>query len=87
MTTTNETIANEKPLKPLYIRMPRSGVKCPYTSLSRSTLWNLHCAGRIVTVPLTMGTKPNSKGCRLVLLSSVEAYLHSLAEVGSVRPA
>lgn len=66
---------------PEFCRLPKAGTQCPWTGLSRSTMWQtvLRSNGQVKTVCLR---RPGAiKGTRLIHLSSLLTYLHSQSEV------
>jgi hypothetical protein len=72
-------LTNElKPTRPEYSRMPKPGAVCPYTSLSRSHLYQLATDGLIKTVSLRK--RGTLRGVRLIVLDSVFAYIEKAAK-------
>jgi len=62
--------------RPEWVRLVPTGQPCPWSSLSRSTLWNLIQTGAIRSVVLR---RPgNLRGARLIHLQSLLDYLESL---------
>lgn len=70
---------------PQFIRLPRSGERCPYTGLSRSSLNELilPCPANDYRPPVRSVVQKKrhaTRGCRLILLSSLLDFLHGLEE-------
>ena len=63
--------------RPEWIRLPRSGQPCQWTSLSRSTLWGILQSGKVRTVVIRRAG--NLRGARLIHLESLLAYLEAVA--------
>lgn len=71
--------------KPLYLRLPKAGRRCPYTGLSRSTINELilPTAENNFKPPvrsLVLRKKGASRGCRLVSFESLTVFLDRLAD-------
>jgi hypothetical protein len=74
-------IAAAKPPRPLYIRLPRAGTRCPYTDLPRSTLKDLCVSTKannyrppVRSISLKK-SKHAKRGVRLIDYQSLIAYL------------
>jgi hypothetical protein len=70
--------------RPIYIRIPRPGEKCPYSGLTRSTLLSLVLPsmqqGRLPPVESFVRRQPGARrGIRLVVWTSLEAHIRSRA--------
>ena len=68
--------------RPLFVRVPRSGEKCPYSGLTRSTLLSLVLPSHDNEFPAPVASlaprKPGAKrGIRLVVWAALEAYIRS----------
>jgi len=62
--------------RPDWIRLPKPGMLCPWTGLSRSKLWEVLQIGSVRHIVLL---KPGAKrGARLIKLESLLAYFDSL---------
>lgn len=71
---------------PEFIRVPRKGERCPFTGLSRSSLYQLisPCSANGFRAPVkstVLRKKGNIRGIRLILYSSLSAHLQGLTEV------
>ena len=64
--------------RPEFIRLPKTGINCPFTGLSRSKLWLLLQEGHIKTVCLRHAG--SARGTRLVHLESLLEHLNSRVE-------
>ena len=67
---------------PEWIRPPRGGAPCPHTGLSRAKLYQLilPCAQNGFKAPVrsvALRTPGTVKGCRLIHLASLLAYINS----------
>jgi hypothetical protein len=74
--------ANSDPVRPEWIRLPRSGQACRYTSLKRSLLNSLvlPCAANRYKPPVrsvVLRKKGNLTGVRLIHLQSLLDYIES----------
>ena len=74
--------------KPEFIGLPRSGLRCPHTGLSRSALNNLvlpcKANGRRPPVLSISDRKPGkARGRRLIVYDSLMSYLNSRMDTGS----
>lgn len=68
--------------RPIYIRIPRPGERCPYSGLSRSKMLSLvlpsEANGFLPSVESFVRGKPGTKrGIRLVVWASLEAYIRA----------
>jgi len=63
---------------PRYLRLPRSGKRCPHTGLSRSALNSLILGHRPLVKSISLGARHNIRGTRLICGESLAAYLQSL---------
>lgn len=68
---------------PRYLRLPRSGQRCPHTGLSRSALNSLILGCRPLVKSISLGARHGIRGTRLICGESLAAYLQSLEEVGT----
>lgn len=71
--------------EPIYIRLPRSGTRCPYTGLSRSKLNALILPGerngyRPPVKSVSLRSKGALKGARLIFLESLLQHLAQFGE-------
>ncbi len=63
---------------PRYLRLPRSGKRCPHTGLSRSALNSMILGHRPLVKSISLGARHNVRGTRLICGESLAAYLQSL---------
>lgn len=62
---------------PTYLRVPRSGERCPLTGLCRSSIWNL-ISGESPRVNSEVVRRPGaSRGIRLVEAQSLLDYIRN----------
>lgn len=78
----NTTQSVEPNTKPEFIRLPKSGVKCQYTGLSRSKLNSLILPSpanlyRPAVKSVSIRQRGATRGTRLIIFDSLVAYLHS----------
>lgn len=84
--TASELLAERSGAFPLWIRSPRGGEPCPWSGLSRSTLYNLASEGKIRTAAIRA---PGAlRGIRLFHLPSIFALIEANEETtgAEVRP-
>jgi hypothetical protein len=74
-----ELLAERNGGQPIWVRAPRGGGPCPWSGLSRSTLYALASEGRIRTASIRA---PGSlRGVRLFHLPSIMALIEASEEV------
>ena len=69
----SDRLAVQAVSKPAYLRLPRSGERCPYSGMSRSQLWNQIKSGEIKSISLQR--RGTCRGTRLIVVSSLDAWL------------
>ena len=69
----SKSLSNAGPQRPEFIRLPKPGMACPYTGLTRSFLYALVSAGKIKSVSLRERGK--ARGCRLINYDSLIEFL------------
>lgn len=85
-TAHDQSVNNVRPL-PRYLRLPRSGERCPHTGLSRSALNSLILGPRPLVHSISLGARHKIRGTRLICGESLVAYLRSLAKSEPVHAA
>lgn len=75
--TTDER-STTRPVRPVYIRLPKSGTLCPYSSLSRSVLNSLILGPNAPVKSVSLRKRHALKGTRLIHLQSLLDYLGEL---------
>lgn len=66
--------------RPEFIRLPRSGHRCPWTGLSRATLNSLILGERPPVKSCVLRSRGNIRGIRLISFESLLAYLNNLGQ-------
>lgn len=64
---------------PEFVRLPKSGTRCPWTGLSRSAICELILPARAPVKSVVLRRRGATRGVRLVLLSSLLRFLHAQA--------
>ena len=64
---------------PVYIRLPKSGTACPYSSLSRSTLNTLILGPHAPVRSVSLRKRYAVRGVRLIHLQSLLEYLDGIS--------
>lgn len=74
---------------PTFVRLPKSGTRCPWTGLSRSAICELILPARAPVKSVVLRRRGATRGVRLVLLSSLLRFLHAQAttEAADSEPA
>lgn len=69
---------------PEFIRLPKSGLRCPWTGLSRSALYELILPAQAPVKSVVLKRRAAKRGIRLIHLPSLVAYLdaHGVAQNG-----
>jgi len=70
---------DEEGPRPEWVRLPRSGKRCPFTGLSRSALNGLILGPKPKVASMSLKENGMVRGVRLVRLSSLLAYLDGIA--------
>ena len=68
-----------RPIQPVYIRLPKPGTLCPYSSLSRSVLNTLVLGPNAPVKSVSLRKRHAIRGVRLIHLQSLLEYLDGLA--------
>lgn len=71
---------------PTWIRLPKAGAYCRYSSLSRSTLNGLILGPNPPVTSISLKKRFAIRGCRLIHRQSLMDYLDSLAESQGNQP-
>lgn len=81
--TLNPVASGEQPahrqVDPVYIRLPKPGTLCPYTSLSRSILNGLILGPGAPVKSVSLRKRHTIRGVRLIHLQSLLEYLEGFA--------
>jgi hypothetical protein len=64
---------------PTFVRLPKSGTRCPWTGLSRSAICELILPARAPVKSVVLRRRGATRGVRLVLLQSLLDHLHAQA--------
>jgi len=85
MTAPLPTAQTETNVRPEWIRLPAPGTRCPHTGLQRAFIESLilprESNGNPPPVRSCLIKKPGAiRGCRLVSLSSLNAFIHRISE-------
>lgn len=81
-----QTVQPVGPLKtdhqtlPEFIRLPKTGDRCPFTGLSRATLNELILGSAAPVKSVVLRGRGSTRGIRLIITDSLFAYLHSLEQ-------
>lgn len=62
---------------PEFIRLPKSGLRCPWTGLSRSALYELILPAQAPVKSVVLKRRGAKRGQRLICVSSLFSYLHA----------
>lgn len=62
---------------PAFVRLPKSGTRCPWTGLSRSALCELILPARAPVKSVVLRRRGASRGIRLIHLQSLLDHLHA----------
>lgn len=78
---------NIKSLRAIWIRLPKTGARCPFTGLSRSALNNLILPSsrngwKAVVRSATAGRPGHTRGARIIWLPSFDEYVNRLTKAG-----
>jgi hypothetical protein len=82
-TTSTEGLGASTTVKPVFIRLPKSGTRCPHTGLSRSKLNQLvlPCKENDFKPPVdskSVRSRGTLRGTRLIVFDSLMEYLNGL---------
>lgn len=66
--------------RPEFIRLPRAGSRCPWTSLSRASLNTLVLGADAPVKSVVLRQRGANRGVRLIVLASLLEHLNSLTE-------
>lgn len=80
--STARSYAGSSPLshQPEFIRLPRAGSRCPWTSLSRASLNTLVLGTDAPVKSVVLRQRGANRGVRLISLESLLQHLHGQAE-------
>ncbi|MFT5471357.1 MAG: hypothetical protein ACI8UO_006490 [Verrucomicrobiales bacterium] len=81
---TPDELSNNSGPRPEWIRLPKSGTRCPYTGLTRASLNSLILPSGAVVESVVLRQKGATRGVRLIRYGSLLAYLN---EEAKKRPA
>jgi len=82
-TTSTEGLGASTTVKPEFVRLPKSGTRCPYTGLSRSKLNQLvlPCKENDYKPPVeskSVRSRGTIRGARIIVFDSLINYLRQL---------
>ena len=86
-TTSTVGFSGKIPIKPEFIRLPKSGTRCPHTGLSRSKMNQLvlPCKENDFKPPVeskVLRKRGTIRGTRLIVFDSLMEYLNGLDDGG-----
>jgi hypothetical protein len=86
-TTSTEGFSGKIPIKPEFIRLPKSGTRCPHTGLSRSKMNQLvlPCKENDFKPPVESKSdrkRGTIRGTRYIVFDSLIGYLNGLDDGG-----
>lgn len=65
--------------RPIWIRLPREGRRCPHTNLTRASLNKLILGDEPKVESIALKEEGTARGVRLIRLSSLLGYLEQIA--------
>jgi len=69
---------NPTEIRPTWVRMPRNGTLCPYSGMTRGSLYKLCASGAIKSA--IIGNRESRRRVRLVNYDSLMAFIAAHAE-------